>query len=67
MFVLTETKLHALYAAPIANAELPKYDLYEWVDIKYASTTTKVSINSTPKRSQAANEELCEMAACKLP
>lgn len=30
----TETKLHALYAAPMVNDETPKYDLYESDDIK---------------------------------
>lgn len=32
--ILTDTKLHALYAAPTDNDETPKYDLYESVDMK---------------------------------
>lgn len=48
---LTETKLHAEYAAPIIAAELPKSFRCELVDTKYVKTTTKVRTISTPNRS----------------
>lgn len=67
LFLLTETKLQAPYAAPIDNDDTPKYDLYVSVDIKYAKTTMNVRTISTPKRSQAARFDVCAMAACKLP
>lgn len=34
IFQLTETKLHALYAAPIVNGVFPRYFLKESVDTK---------------------------------
>lgn len=64
---LTETKLQALYAAPTDNDDTPKYDLYESVDMKKASTTMNVRMHSTQKRSQAAKAAVCAMAACRFP
>ena len=49
------------------NEELPRYDRYESIDTKYARTIINVNINSTPKRSHAANAAVWEIAACKFP
>lgn len=64
---LTETKLQALYAAPTDKDDTPKYDLYESVDMKKASTTMNVRMHSTQNRSQAAKAAVCAMAACRFP
>lgn len=35
--------------------------------MKYANTTINVKTISTPKRSHAANVDVCAIAACKFP
>ena len=64
---LTETKLHAEYAAPIIAAEFPNNFLCEFVDTKYVKTTTNVSIISTPNRSHDETADECEIAAWRFP
>lgn len=53
---LTDTKLHALYAAPMTNDGYPKILFWPFVATKYVNTIIKVRISSTPNLSQAASD-----------
>lgn len=64
---LTETKLHAEYAAPIIAAEFPNNFCWEFVDTKYVKTTMNVRTISTPNRSHDETADVCEIAAWRFP
>ena len=63
---LTETKLHAEYAAPTITAELPNNLRWVFVETKYVKTTKDVRITSTPRRSNDKTDCGEEIAAWRF-